>query len=328
MATMGKANALHRHGFDASRIVLGCMGFGGGWNRDPLTADHVKQAHEGIDAALEAGINMLDHANIYAYGKAEQVFGQVLKERPGLRDKLILQSKCGIRFEDGPGRPQRFDFSERHIVESVDGILGRLGVETLDILLLHRPDPLMEPEEVASAFERLKSAGKVRSFGVSNMSQSQIRFLWTAVREPLVVNQLELNLLKLDWVNATVHVNNKAGLQDNFPEGLLEYCRMENIQVQSWGPLAKGLFSGRDLDGQPEHVKRTAALVAGMAKERGTAPEAIVLAWLMRHPAGVQPVIGTTSPARIRACAEAAGVTLTREEWYNLYVAARGVRVP
>lgn len=320
--------ALNRHGFDASRIVLGCMGFGGGWNRNPITADDVKQANEAVDAALEAGINMFDHANIYAFGKAEQVFGDVLKSRPELRERIVLQSKCGIRFEEGPGSPGRYDFSDRHIVDSVDAILGRLGVETIDILLLHRPDPLMEPEEVAAAFAKLKQEGKVKAFGVSNMSPSQIRLLRTAVEEPFVANQLELNLLKLDWVNAGVHVNQRAGNEDNFPEGLLEYCRTEGIQVQSWGPLAKGLFSGRDLAGQPDNVRETAALVKQLAEQRGVSPEAIVLAWLMRHPAGIQPVIGTTNPARICACAEAEGVTLSREEWYSLYVASRGKKMP
>jgi predicted oxidoreductase len=319
---------LQRYGFDASRIVLGCMGFGGGWNRNPLTADDVKTAHKAVDAALEAGINMFDHANIYAFGKAEEAFGAVLKERPELREKIVLQSKCGIRFDEGPGRPGRYDFSEEHILDSVDGILSRLGVDSIDILLLHRPDPLMEPEEVASAFAKLKQAGKVKAFGVSNMSPSQIRLLRTAVEEPFVVNQLELNLLKLDWVNAGVHVNQRAGNEDNFPEGLLEYCRMEGIQVQSWGPLAKGLFSGRDLDGQPDNVRTTAALVKELAWQRGVPPEAIVLAWLMRHPAGIQPVIGTTNPDRIRACAEAERVALSREEWYSLYVASRGTKMP
>ncbi|MFC0213047.1 aldo/keto reductase family oxidoreductase [Paenibacillus chartarius] len=325
---MKNAAALEKHGFNVSRIVLGCMGFGGGWNNDPLTADDLKKARAGVEAALEAGITMFDHANIYTMGKAEQVFGQVLKESPGLRDRIVLQSKCGIRFEEGPGRPHRFDFSEEHILSSVDEILTRLGIETLDILLLHRPDPLMEPEEVASAFSKLKQAGKVKGFGVSNMSPAQMRLLRSAWNEPLLVNQLELNLLKLDWVNAGVHVNQAAGLKDNFADGLLEYCRMEGVQVQSWGPLAKGLFTGKDVSDQPENVRKTAALVKHMAEERGTSLEAIVLAWLMRHPAGIQPVIGTTNPERIRACAEADHVTLTREEWYDLYITSRGVRMP
>ncbi|TVY08999.1 aldo/keto reductase [Paenibacillus cremeus] len=323
-----KPLALHKHGIQASRLVLGCMGLGGGANQNPLTADDFKKAHEAVEAALAVGINMFDHANIYAMGKAEQAFGQVLKERPELRDRIILQSKCGIRRVEGPGRPGRYDFSEAHILESVDGILSRLGVEALDILLLHRPDPLMEPEEVASAFGKLKQAGKVRSFGVSNMSPSQIRLLSSCLDEPLVANQLELNLAALDWVDASVLVNQKAGAQVNFPEGLLEYCRLEHIQVQSWSPLARGVFAGCNLDAQSESIRQAAALVQELARQKEVSTEAIVLAWLMRHPAGIQPVIGTTSPDRIRACAKAERITLSREEWYDLYVTSRGSKMP
>ncbi|AEI42146.1 aldo/keto reductase [Paenibacillus mucilaginosus] len=325
---MGKRLALQHHGIEASRLVLGCMGLGGGWDREPVTQAHVKQAHEAVEAALSAGINMFDHADIYTLGKAEEVFGRVLKERPGMREEIILQSKCGIRFEEGPGRPGRYDFSKEHILSSVDGILQRLGTEYLDILLLHRPDPLMEPEEVAEAFVQLKRSGKVKGFGVSNMSGGQMRFLQSALDEPLLVNQLELNLAKLDWVDAGVHVNQAAGTGVSFPDGTLEYCRSEKVQVQAWGPLARGLFTGRDLAGESDAVRATAALVAELAEARGVPREAVVLAWLMRHPAGIQPVLGTVKPQRIADCAEALKVELTREEWYSLYVSSRGERLP
>ncbi|MGF7033303.1 putative oxidoreductase [Paenibacillus mucilaginosus] len=325
---MGKRLALQHHGIEASRLVLGCMGLGGGWDREPVTQAHVKQAHEAVEAALSAGIHMFDHADIYTLGKAEEVFGRVLKERPGLREEIILQSKCGIRFEEGPGRPGRYDFSKEHILSSVDGILQRLGTEYLDILLLHRPDPLMEPEEVAEAFAQLKRSGKVKGFGVSNMSGGQMRFLQSALDEPLLVNQLELNLAKLDWVDAGVHVNQAAGTGVSFPDGTLEYCRSEKVQVQAWGPLARGLFTGRDLAGESDAVRATAALVAELAEARGVPREAVVLAWLMRHPAGIQPVLGTVKPQRIADCAEALKVELTREEWYSLYVSSRGERLP
>ncbi|WP_426451581.1 aldo/keto reductase [Paenibacillus sp. S-38] len=325
---MGRTLALQHHGIEASRLVLGCMGLGGGWDRESVTEEHVKQAHEAVEAALAAGITMFDHADIYTLGKAEVVFGRVLKERPQLREGIILQSKCGIRFEEGPGRPGRYDFSMEHILSSVDGILQRLGTEYLDILLLHRPDPLMEPEEVAEAFARLKTSGKVRGFGVSNMSGGQMRFLQAALDEPLLVNQLELNLAKLDWVDAGVHVNQAAGTGGSFPDGTLEYCRSEKVQVQAWGPLARGLFTGRDLEGESESVRATAALVAEMAEAKGVSREAIVLAWLMRHPAGIQPVLGTVKPQRIADCAEALKVELTREQWYSLYVSSRGQRLP
>jgi predicted oxidoreductase len=320
---------LAKRGIATSRLVLGCMPFGGGWNRDPITRDHITAAERAVDAAQAIGISMFDHADIYTMGKAEQVFGSILKSRPGLRERIVLQSKCGIRFGDDTA-PARFDFSRDHILAAVDGILGRLGTEYLDILLLHRPDPLMEPDEVAEAFGRLKSAGKVRYFGVSNMHIWQIRFLQRALPDQLAVNQLELSLAHLHWLDQGIHVNQDAGTAVNFTEGLLEYCQVENIQLQAWGPLAQGRFSGRPLGGEPERIQKTAALVAQLAAAKETTPEAIVLGWLMRHPAMIQPVVGTTSPERIAACqdAERQAQLMTREEWYSLYVSARGKPMP
>jgi predicted oxidoreductase len=304
------------------------MHLGGEWNKEPVSAALVKRSHEVVDAALSIGINMFDHADIYTLGKSEQVFGQVLKERPGLRDRILLQSKCGIRFAEEGGPPGRYDFSKQHILSSVDGILSRLGVEFLDVLLLHRPDPLMDPEEVASAFHLLKTSGKVRRFGVSNMSAGQIKLLRAYWEEPFVANQLEMSLEKIGWLETGVHVNQEAGAHSTFPEGTLEYCRLEHIQIQAWGPLATGLYSGRPLEGQPDKVRRTAELVGRLAEEKRTTREAIVLAWLMTHPAAIQPVIGSTQPARITACADALRLRLTREEWYALYVSSRGTRLP
>ncbi|WEK55138.1 MAG: aldo/keto reductase [Candidatus Cohnella colombiensis] len=325
---MAKVLPLNKNGFTASQLVLGCMGLGGGWNQNPLSDNDYKQAHEAVEAALSIGINMFDHANIYTFGKAEKVFGRVLKERPELRDQIILQSKCGIRMAMGDGERGRFDFSKEHILESVDGILTRLGIEKLDILLLHRPDPLVEPEEVAEAFAQLKSAGKVGRLGVSNMSSGQMKLLQAYLDEPLVANQLEMSLLKLDWLDTVVHVNQEAGKLSSFPEGTIEYCRLENVQLQAWSPLARGLFSGQDITTASAEVQSTAALVARLAEEKGVSREAIVLAFLMRHPANIQPVIGTASPQRIIACGDASKVTLTREEWYDLYVTSRGRVMP
>lgn len=325
---MAATLALNKYGFSASQLVLGCMGMGGGWNRNPLTADNLRQAHDAVDAALSIGINMFDHANIYAYGKAEQVFGQMLKERPELKQSIILQSKCGIRIPEEEGKFTRFDFSRDHIVSSVDDILSRLGVEKIDILLLHRPDPLVEPEQVAEAFRSLKSAGKVARFGVSNMSAGQMKLLQAYIDEPLVANQLEMSLLKLDWLDAGVHVNQEAGKLSSFPEGTMEYCRLQNVQIQAWSPMARGLYSGGDLSEATGAVRETAALVARMAEERGLTREAIVLAFLLRHPAHIQPVIGTINPDRIRACGDADKVNLSHEEWYELYVTSRGRPMP
>ncbi len=319
---------LNRRGIPASRLALGCMGLGGGWNDAPIDASAVREAHAAVDAALEIGINLFDHADIYMRGKAERVFGQVLRERPDLRERILVQTKCGIRFGDSPRAPGRYDFARAHILRSVDGSLERLGLERIDILLLHRPDPLVDPEEVAGALEELVTRGKVRWFGVSNMSAGQIRLLQHHVTVPLVVNQLEMSLKRTGWLETGVHVNQDAAREDTFPEGTTEYCRLQNIQLQAWGPLAQGLFSGRPLDDQPEPVRATAQLVGDLARERGTTPETIVLAWLTTHPAGIQPVIGTRRPERIRACADAQRLTLSREEWYALYVSARGRPLP
>ncbi|SEF95806.1 aldo/keto reductase family oxidoreductase [Paenibacillus sp. UNC499MF] len=320
---------LKKRGLDASRLVLGCMPFGGGWNSDPVTKEDEAQAQKAVEAALSIGITMFDHADIYTRGKAEETFGRILKNKPGLREEMVIQSKCGIRFADGDV-PGRYDFSKAYIGEAVDGILRRLGTDYLDVLLLHRPDPLMEPEEVAEAFGRLKAAGKVRYFGVSNMNAAQIRFLQRALPDQLAVNQLEMSLARHDWLDQGVHVNQKAGTSVNFSEGLLEYCRMEDIQIQAWGPLAQGKFSGNLGDSEPEHIRKTAELVGRLADEKETTREAIVLGWLMRHPAMIQPVIGTANADRIAACrdAERQAELMTREEWYSLYVSARGSFLP
>ncbi|MBO2945860.1 aldo/keto reductase [Paenibacillus sp. F411] len=319
---------LNRRNVPASRLVLGCMGLGGDWDESPITSLHLKEAHEAVDAALAVGINMYDHADIYTRGKAEEVFGQVLKERPELRESMIIQSKCGIRFAEQNGVPGRYDFSKEHIIHSVDGSLKRLGIEYLDLLLLHRPDPLMDPSEVAEALEDLKASGKVRHFGVSNMHAGQISLLQAYTKEPFIVNQLQMSLQHLGWLDAGVHVNQEAFQNHTFPAGTLEYCQQNNIQIQAWGSLARGLYTGRAVEQLPEDIQETAALIQRLAQEKEASPEAVLLAWLMKHPAGIQPVIGTRNPDRIRACGGAELVELTREEWYSLYVSARGKALP
>lgn len=321
---------LTSYGVAASRLVLGCMPFGGSWDRTPISREDVRRAEQAVDAALAIGITMFDHADIYTRGKAEATFGGILKGRSSLREQIVIQSKCGIRLADEDVPITRYDFSREHIVEAVEGSLRRLGVEYLDILLLHRPDALMEPEQVAEAFATLKAAGKVRHFGVSNMGASQMRFLQRALPDPLVANQLELGLAHLDWLDQGVHVNQKAGLRANFGEGVLEYCQTEQVQIQAWAPLVQGVFSGRSLEGQPEQIVKTAAMVSALAAAKETTPEAIVLGWLMRHPALIQPVIGTITPERITACrdAERQAEQMSRDEWYQLYVSARGEALP
>lgn len=252
------------------------------------------------------------------------MFGQIFKDRPGLREEMIIQSKCGIKLIEPGDTSNTFDISGEHILRSVDGTLARLGTDYLDILLLHRPDPLMDPEEIAGALHQLKQSGKVRHFGVSNMSAAQIRLLQHYCDEPFIVNQLHMSLAKISWLDAMISVNREPWKDITFPEGTVEYCRMENIQLQAWGPLAQGSFSGRSLEGQPESVVNTAAIVSSLAEQKSTTPEAIVLSWLMNHPAAIQPVIGTVNPRRIAACAGADKVELSRKEWYELYISSRG----
>lgn len=320
---------LARRGLQTSRLVLGCMPFGGGWNREPITSADLHQAEQAMDAALSIGITMFDTADIYSLGKSETVLGTILKARPSLREQLVIQSKCGIRPGEN-GLPSRYDFSRQYILEAVNASLQRLKLDYLDILLLHRPDPLVEPDEVAEAFGQLKASGKVRYFGVSNMNVSQMRFLQRALPDQIVANQLELSLSHLHWLDQSIYVNQTAGVNVNFGEGLLEYCQMENIQLQAWGPLSQGRFSGRKVENEPENIRQTAKLVRQMAESKETTPEAIVLGWLMKHPALIQPVIGTIQPERIKACrdAEQQAQLMSREEWYSLYQSALGKSLP
>lgn len=311
-----------------TRLAYGCMQIGGRWDADPLTAAEHQSAGRAVMAALDAGITFFDHADIYTRGKSERVFGEILHANPGLRQKLVLQTKCGIRFDDDPqpGAPGRYDFSYAHIVRSVEGSLRRLQTETIDILLLHRPDPLVEPHEVARAFDELHKAGKVRYFGVSNHNVLQIKLLQKATTHKLVANQLELNLLHNHLINEGVVVNQNDGASA-LATGILDYCRQKGLLVQAWAPVANGVLFDPARQTTPAQVQ-TAALVAKMAIEKQTTPEAIMLAWLLRHPAGIQPIIGSTRPERIQASAQADAIELSREEWYALFVAARGASMP
>jgi predicted oxidoreductase len=314
---------------NVARLAVGCMGLGGGLAPDTqLTADHERQARELLDAAEEIGANFFDHADIYGRGRSEEVFGRVLKQRPSLRDRIVIQSKCGIRWADEPpGTPQRFDFSRDHILESVDGILRRLSTDRLDILLLHRPDALWEGEEIAEAFQKLHHSGKVRYFGVSNQNRFQMEYLQSFLLDPLVANQVEMSLLHNGFVEAGISFNQNSPRYPDGWEGTMEYCRMSGVLLQAWSPLAQGVLMG-NVDGQPENIRRTAALVQQYAQQHETTPEALLLAWLLRHPAKIQPVLGTSRPGRLRACAKALSVSLSREEWYSLFAAARGAPMP
>ncbi len=304
---------------DATRIAYGCMMIGGKWDTSPLTAEARTSADAAIRAALDAGINFFDHADIYCCGKSEEVFATALKDSPGLRDRLILQSKCGIR-------DNRYDFSYEHITKSVDGILQRLGTDRIDILLLHRPDPLVEPAEVARAFDELHAAGKVLNFGVSNHTVGQMERLRRHLRQPIVANQLQFSLAQPALVTEGFLANQK-GTESALATGILDYCQLHDILVQAWAPLAGGRLLQPD-PATPDATTPVAALITKLAGQYDVSAEAILLAWILRHPAGIQPVIGTTKPERIRGSAKADGITLTREEWYALLTTARGKRMP
>ncbi|MEC3979306.1 aldo/keto reductase [Amycolatopsis sp. H20-H5] len=310
-------------------LVYGCMGLGGAWSAAPLTAADVDKAERAVAAALEIGIAWFDQADIYRLGKSEAVLGRVLARNPAWREKIRIQTKCGIRLGEH-GLEAYYDLGKASILDRVHASLDRLDTDFVDILLLHRPDPLMQPAEIAEAFAELRAAGKVGALGVSNMSAAQMAFLQDALDEPLVVNQLEMSLGKRDWVDAGVLVNHPDGRAVNFPEGTLEYCRTHSVRLQAWGSLAQGVYSGSAAADRTPADERTAALVAELAAAKGTTPEAIVLGWLLRHPAGIEPVIGTADPGRIHACADAArqAAAMTTVEWYALYTAARGQTVP
>ncbi len=309
-----------------SRIAFGCMRIGGSWDATPPTPEIEAAAYDTIEASLDCGINFFDHADIYTSGKSEEIFGRWLKAHPGARDKMVVQSKAGIRFPGAAGVPARFDFSYEHIMRSTEGILKRLQTDHLDLLLLHRPDALVEPAEVAKAFDELQNSGKVRHFGVSNHTPFQIELLRRYVRQPLVVNQLELSLAQPALVVEGL-IANRAGSVSVLGDGLLDYCRLHDILVQAWSPVGGGkLLKPSAKEGDP--LSAAAELIADMAKAKGTTVDAIVLAWILRHPAGIQPIIGTTKADRVRSSALADDLELSREEWYLLLETARGQRVP
>ena len=277
------------------------------------------EVRELFDASLAAGINFFDHADIYGEGAAhgcEARFAEALQLTPSQRADIVLQTKAGI-VKDGP----YFDFSYDHLIEAVDGSLAALGTDYIDILLLHRPDALVEPEEVARAFDELSAAGKVLNFGVSNHTPSQIELLKRYVRQPLVANQVQLSITHAPIITQGVAMN-MAGVEQSISRdvGILDYCRLHDITIQAWSPFQAGFFTGVFL-GNPDYPELN-AVIDRLAAAYDVPAEAIATAWLTRHPAQLQVVLGTTSPERITAAAKGADVVLTRPEWYELYRAA------
>ncbi|MFH5822394.1 aldo/keto reductase family oxidoreductase [Georgenia sp. AZ-5] len=309
-----------------SSALYGCMGLGGAWDSEGYGAAEVDAATAAVEAALDAGITRFDHADIYGRGKAEAVFGEVLARSAGLRERITIQTKCGIRLR-GTELPGMYDLRGPTITGRVQESLERLRTDRIDVLLLHRPDPLVEPAEIAEAVTSLHEQGLVREIGVSNMSGQQIAQLQAHLDLPLVVDQLEMSLHRRDWLEAGVLVNTAEATANGFPIGTLEHCQAHGIELQAWGALAQGRYSGRE---ETAAEVATAQLVARLAEAKGTTAETIVLWWLQRHPARIAPVVGTTNADRIRACSDA--VTrqpeLTHEEWFELWITARGEPLP
>lgn len=313
-----------------TRIGYGCLEIGGDFKPGALTEPMKSDAMRSIQAAIDEGIDFFDNADIYGHGRSEEAFSQVWQKHPGLRQKIVLQTKCGIRLEDDPSPdvPKRFDFSYAHIISAVEGSLKRLKTDYVDILLLHRPDALVEPDEVARAFDNLHFTGKVRYFGVSNHSAAQIDLLRKSVTQPIVVNQLELNVLHSRLIEAGVSINQEYPPMPIHGEGTLEYCRLNEITIQAWSPLARGLVTGACPNSSDKRIKETTEVVSSLARSKKVKGEAILIAWILTHPARIQPVIGTTSPERIREACKGDGVDLSREEWYSLFSAGRGAPMP
>jgi predicted oxidoreductase len=267
-----------------------------------------------LNNAIELGINYFDHADIYGRGKCEEVFGAALKRNPALRDKIYIQTKCSIV----PG--SMYDFSKEHILRAVEGSLSRLGVDCVDYLLLHRPDTLMEPEEVAEAFDLLESAGKVRYFGVSNHNHMQIELLQTAVKQPLKVNQLQFSVTEAGLVTSGMNVNMKNAESVMHDGSFLEYARMHRITIQAWSPFQYGFFEGNFIDN--ENFPALNQTLQSIGDRYGISKTAVAAAWILRHPANIQLIAGTMNPAHLKELCLASDIILSRGEWYEIYRAA------
>ncbi len=288
----------------ASAVSLGCMRMGG---LDEKRVDAI------MDCALENGINFYDHADIYGGGRSEKLFGDYLARHPGIRDKILVQTKCAIH--NG-----QYDFSKEHILSSVEGSLKRLGLDYVDTLLLHRPDTLMEPEEVAEAFDILHSSGKVRHFGVSNHNMMQIELLKTAVKQPIFINQLQFSVTEAGMVTSGMNVNMKNADSVMHDGGFLEYSRIKNITIQTWSPFQYGFFRGNFVDN--DKFPELNDTLAKIGEKYALSKTGVAAAWILRHPAKMQLIAGTMNPEHLSEICKAADITLTRSEWYEIYTAA------
>lgn len=295
---------------EVSEISLGCM---------RMSELSKQDASYVIENALENGVDFFDHADIYGGGTSEEIFADAIGMNPSVREKMILQTKCGIR----PG--VAFDFSKEHILNSVDGSLKRLKTDYIDVLLLHRPDALVEPEEVAEAFTQLKESGKVRNFGVSNQNPMQIELLKKYVDQDLIVNQLQLSVMFTPMIDAGLNVNmqhDPAIVRDG---SILDYSRLNDMTIQAWSPFQYGMFKGVFVGN--DKFPEVNAKLSELAEKYNVTDSAIAIAWILRHPAKIQPIVGTMNTQRLTDIVRASDVQLTREEWYEIYMAA-GNKLP
>ncbi len=293
----------------ASEISLGCMRI------NEITSINAARL---VSTALDEGIDFFDHADIYGDGKSEEVFAEAMKTTSYSREKYILQTKCGIRSG-------YFDFSKEHILDSVDKSLKRLDTDYIDVLLLHRPDTLIEPEEVAEAFTKLHSSGKVKYFGVSNQKPMQIELLNKYLNQNIIINQLQLSITNTGMIDSGLNVNMEINPSIDRDGSILEYCRLKDITIQAWSPFQYGMFAGVFLDNDkfPELNNK----INEIAKIKGVTNSAIAVAWILRHPAKIQTIVGTTKSKRLKDICQASKVQLTRQEWYEIYRAA-GNKLP
>ncbi len=294
---------------EVSQVALGCM---------RIADFDDSQADRYLNTAYELGYNYFDHADIYGRGQCEEVFGRALKRSSHLRDKIVIQTKCGI----GKGM---YDFSTEHILSAVEGSLKRLGVESIDVLLLHRPDLLMEPDQVAAAFDSLQASGKVKEFGVSNHSPLQIELLKQSVRQDIIIDQMQLSIAKAQLISsgANVNVDNLDGInRDGY---LRDYCRLKGITVQPWSPLQHGFIEGTFLTNEKFSGLNTA--LAEISEAYGITPTGLAIAWLLRLPEKMQPIVGSTNLERLKQIAAASDITLSAKDWYRIYLAA-GYKLP
>ena len=313
-----KTIRLGQTGMECSRLAYGCWRVTGVINHPPIDDEHTKKGKEAIAAAYEAGYTLFDLADIYSDGLGEEVFGHALKDIPDMRENILITTKCGILKKGNPENeaPYRYDLSRKHILRSCETSLKRMGIDCIDLYQLHRPDYLMEPEEIASAFEELKQAGKVREFGVSNFTVDQLNHLQAACPMKLVCNQVEISLLHHDALN----------------NGSLDHYQRNNITPLAWSPLAQGKLGStypislRNPNHSHEQALRDALQIVARLEE--CSRTAVALAWLIRHPAGIVPIIGSTNPEHIRDATKAADLRLSREGWYRLMEAAAGKQLP